>query len=1772
MSTGRARGRGRGGVLAAPRTTMNGAPTGPARGRGGRVNSGMRPASNATRGGFGTNGRASPFTANKIARGNASKQASRTGSASGGASATAGSAEMRYQALKTARDQERKDAIRQGLMSDPNKPMKLSEAITPVGICQSMCAEFERLQRVVQRDVWDEEKIPNFSPDASPEESVDESRMVKKFRRSAAGDEAQLPSDLRPPAVLKKTCDYLFHDILSEAKLPKVHHFVWDRTRAIRNDFSIQQLSKADDLSIAIECFERIARFHILSLHQLALEEKPYSAYDPKQEREQLDKTLLSLMQYYEDCRGRIPLPNEAEFRAYCVLFQLQDATPDLEDRVQSWPRNIGRDQRVQQALKVYAAACNTWDAQGPFTGADRTPHVIARHDWESFWQLVKSPKVSYLMACVAEIYFNVVRKMVLSGIIRITRVKGTGNTEWTLSSMAKLFYFDDDQQLEDFCARFGLEFQDLDSGEDRYLDISRVTNRTLPQEDAGGPAQLKSYLVESKRERRALSAVIDGLSVRQAREQGMIAEEADEDYEEDMNDAEVENGVENEEDEEDTLFVPEAKKEEVSAVPKLSFGQPTSTSPFGRPSSTAPSVFGQPSSTPSIFGQPSSAPSAFGQPSSTASPFSKPSNGFGQPSQSANPFASVSAKPAESNLFKTTPAAPSPLPATAPTSTVGLEITSPPTTSGEKETSKSVFGIGNTFGQTPASSAPSLFAPKPAVTPTDSAAPSLFASKPAATPTESVSAAPSLFAPKQAPNAISAESSGTTTPSAPAPALTNPFASGSSTFTFPPLTSTEQKPLSPPLEQKTTSQLGQPFGAAASAPSQPVQSETKLNPPPQSPTQPHPPTSNSPSQAPPTSPQAGSSSPPRRPSAFDTKPKRPSPLSISFTASEETPADSAPTQTSSEGLKPPQRELFPQRQLQPSTVAPSRTVSTAAEFDAIITRLAKELVEDPTTGYLQQYIDFCVRSLVTEVQEKVYFERITKEADDFRQFSLEDKYGKRWREISRTRRLRRQQKIRRERQQRRLRASQDQDMGNSVSVIDTSSRHSSRAASTTAREKPNKQAAVDAMFRSTNGGSRFGADKQARAGSKRSAESIDSGSVTSLREIGHKRAKSTSHTNGSESTRVQTTTGGPDPDVLKRSSFLGFSLAGDGAHDTSTSTTKSTYFRMKAMGLKPTATASTGAERGVKRSRSESLDAASAKLNTSSLARLDNNDQDRALMPPPSARSVRSKPDDDDEALFARLRAAREALKEGEGFMRSEIARKDGLHRSRSASQSDGESPSLERARAEARLRSSHNSDFGVSVSNREVPAYRLRESRFVPREQYSKAIERANEIRASRSVPGSRPASRTEERETDTPSTQAVPNPAQTPSKSHSHDFESSLGQSQANSSSAGTLSQPARVPADTGPTSTFGASTGFGFSSHAATVRPNDWGTVKAPNPFSQSSSFASAVNTGSNPFLQTRSQDQVNGPFQGTTSSHDVQTTQLSGFSGFSQPSHNQSSLEQRDTTLAQQQTWGFTTAPEELEQTQDHTIQPDHIPDALSASFGQHASANSYMPSQAASAAISLLSNNEDEAPASNSQPEENEAYGQADIFNQVNAAAQVDDMLDAEDDGGQDDVSIDNAVGHQTGYAGKFAALAEYDDEEDEEDQSAFDEDDVREQHPTSYLNATPLAEEELDDDDEEDVEDGESDLPNGRYMGEYPDEEEGYADGDVEDEGDFDEDGEDYDEEEEDESDAEPGMYANAYQNQYGRQAYAAPPKPQVNEALQKVGNDENEPIELSD
>jgi nuclear mRNA export protein SAC3 len=308
--------------------------------------------------------------------------------------------------------------------------------------------------------------------------------MVKRFRRSAAGYDEQLPSDIRTPEALVRTTDYLMNKLVGGSeRLAVVHKFVWDRTRAIRNDFSIQQVSKEEDVHRAVNCFERIARFHLLSMHQLCNPDNLHEDenFDFFQEREQLNNTLISLMFYYDDNRDALEFPNEAEFRAYLVIFEIQSQQPDLEDRLQSWPANILRDPRVQTALRLYRAAGNTVFDQGPLKPT--IPYPIAQNNSGSFWTILSSSAVSYMTACVAEIYFPVVRFAALNALWAAGKkapiAMQNRNQDWNLSSLTDYLGFDTEQQTVDFCTAFDLSFGTTEQG-DSFLSWSNSNFPTL--------------------------------------------------------------------------------------------------------------------------------------------------------------------------------------------------------------------------------------------------------------------------------------------------------------------------------------------------------------------------------------------------------------------------------------------------------------------------------------------------------------------------------------------------------------------------------------------------------------------------------------------------------------------------------------------------------------------------------------------------------------------------------------------------------------------------------------------------------------------------------------------------------------------------------------------------------------------------------------------------------------------------------------------------------------------------------------------------------------------------------------------------------------------------------------------------------------------------------------------------------------------------------------------------------------------------------------------
>ncbi|KAI0660057.1 SAC3/GANP/Nin1/mts3/eIF-3 p25 family-domain-containing protein [Cubamyces menziesii] len=220
-----------------------------------------------------------------------------------------------YQELVKQREAERKRAIAEGKMDDPLVPKRLNEAITMVGTCMDMCPRFERYRRERENNLDKWEVIPGTK-------RVDHKRAVKIYER-AAGDKT-LPSDLRPPPVLKKTLDYLFHDLLVREGFSQTYDFIRDRSRAVRNDFTMQH----ETGPLAIECHDRCARFHIIALHL----ERDSPRFSIALEEQQLMNTLQSLKEFYEDQRGRYQAPTELEMRVYHRLIHIRDQRERHED------------------------------------------------------------------------------------------------------------------------------------------------------------------------------------------------------------------------------------------------------------------------------------------------------------------------------------------------------------------------------------------------------------------------------------------------------------------------------------------------------------------------------------------------------------------------------------------------------------------------------------------------------------------------------------------------------------------------------------------------------------------------------------------------------------------------------------------------------------------------------------------------------------------------------------------------------------------------------------------------------------------------------------------------------------------------------------------------------------------------------------------------------------------------------------------------------------------------------------------------------------------------------------------------------------------------------------------------------------------------------------------------------------------------------------------------------------------------------------------------
>lgn len=90
------------------------------------------------------------------------------------------------------------------------------------------------------------------NPPPSPLSRQQQYVCVTEFSRSAAGNRTPRPADLRTPAALQRTVEYLFDRVLLDARKPFwfVYEFVFDRLRCVRQEIVIQHLGEVETIGL----------------------------------------------------------------------------------------------------------------------------------------------------------------------------------------------------------------------------------------------------------------------------------------------------------------------------------------------------------------------------------------------------------------------------------------------------------------------------------------------------------------------------------------------------------------------------------------------------------------------------------------------------------------------------------------------------------------------------------------------------------------------------------------------------------------------------------------------------------------------------------------------------------------------------------------------------------------------------------------------------------------------------------------------------------------------------------------------------------------------------------------------------------------------------------------------------------------------------------------------------------------------------------------------------------------------------------------------------------------------------------------------------------------------------------------------------------------------------------------------------------------------------------------------------------------------------------
>ncbi|XP_050713562.1 germinal-center associated nuclear protein-like isoform X2 [Eriocheir sinensis] len=357
------------------------------------------------------------------------------------------------------------------LRRERHRTSDLQEASYLAATCPDMCPELERYMRDVQNDL-----STTFETSGGV---LDHRLVTKKFSRSSADKELPLPHELRPGPVLLRTLDFLVCNVISRVEengmeVDVWYNYLWNRTRAVRNDLMQQQLTDA----MAVAIMERCVRFHIYAAARLC--EEPPDLFDAKMNTEHLTKSLQTLRELYHDLgeQGQ-RFPSEAEFRAYEMLLSLNDGEA-IVNKYSKFTEEVQKSGPVQFALRVIQA--------------------VTFNNYVKFFRLVRSA-ATYLQGCLLHRYFRQVRSRALETIIR-AYVSPKGPQTIPLQTLTHILGFESQTEAAAYLQCHGIRTTDDTTVLDRHSYVQR------PEE---APPLVRPLLLVERNRLASVEEVIQG-------------------------------------------------------------------------------------------------------------------------------------------------------------------------------------------------------------------------------------------------------------------------------------------------------------------------------------------------------------------------------------------------------------------------------------------------------------------------------------------------------------------------------------------------------------------------------------------------------------------------------------------------------------------------------------------------------------------------------------------------------------------------------------------------------------------------------------------------------------------------------------------------------------------------------------------------------------------------------------------------------------------------------------------------------------------------------------------------------------------------------------------------------------------------------------------------------------------------------------------------------------------------------------------------------------